>query len=143
MSEFQPSMLHIWTWVNSDHLLQLVLYLHNKIEKFVICFCSNMSLSQRRLTDGMTFPLLNIGILQSMKDIRKSNFLKIQNSRATVRYSVWKNTSFDSRKISIKIYVSCLRKRANLYNSEDRRFSFCLSPFLILFPLLYGLLKVR
>ena len=47
-----------------------------------------MSLSQRRLTDGMTFPLLNIGILQLMKDIRKSNFLKIQNSRATVRYGV-------------------------------------------------------
>ena len=143
MSEFQPSMLRIWTWVNSNHLLQLVLYLHNKIEKFVICFSSNISLSQRRLTNGMTFPLLNIGILQSMKDTRKSNFLKIQNSRAAVRYGVWKNTSFDSRKISIKIYVSCLRKHTNVYNSEDRRFSFCLSQFVILFPLLCGLLEVR
>ena len=43
-----------------------------------------MSLSQRRLTYGMAFPLLNIGILQSMKDIRKSNFLKIKSFLATV-----------------------------------------------------------
>ena len=121
----------------------LVLYLHNKIEKFVICLCNNMSLSQRRLTYGMAFPLLNIGILQSMKHIRKSNFLKIQNSQATARYGVWKNTSFDNRKSSIKIYLSCLRKRTNAYNSEDMRFSFCLSQLLILFLLLYGLLKVR
>ena len=35
-----------------------------------------MSLSQRRLTYGMAFPLLNIGILQSMKNIRNSNFIK-------------------------------------------------------------------
>ena len=47
-----------------------------------------MSLSQRRLTYGMAFPLLNIRILQSMKHIRKSNFLKIQNSQATARYGV-------------------------------------------------------
>ena len=109
----------------------LVLYLHNKIEKFVICLCNKMSLSQRRLT------------LQSLKHFRKSNFLKIQNSQATARYGVWKNTSFDNRKSSIKIYLSCLRKRTNAYNSEDMRFSFCLSQLLILFLLLYGLLKVR
>ena len=139
----QLSMLRIWTWVNSDHLLQLVLHLHNKIEKFVTCLCNNMSLSRRCLTYGMAFPLLNIGILQSMKHIRKSNFLKIQNSQATARYGVWKNTSFDNRKSSIKIYLSCLRKRTNVYNSEDMSFSFCLSQLLILFPLLYGLLKVR
>ena len=78
MSEFQPSMLRIWTWVNSDHLLQLVLYLHNKIEKFVICLCNNMSLSRRCLTYGMAFPLLNTRILQSIKDIRKSSFYRFK-----------------------------------------------------------------
>ena len=143
MSEFQPSMLRIWTWVNSDHLLQLVLYLHNKINKFVICLCNHMSLSQRRLTYGMTFHFLNIGILQSMKHIRKSNFLKIQNFQATARYGAWMNTSFDYKKNSIKIYLSCMRKRTNVYNSEDTRFCFYISQLLILSPLLYGLLKVR
>ena len=64
-----------------------------------------MSLSQRRLTYGMAFPLLNIRILQSMKHIRKSNFLKIQNSQATARYGVWKNTSFDKSKSSTNIYL--------------------------------------
>ena len=135
---------NMWTWVNSDHLLQLVLYLHNKIKKFVICLYNNMSLSPKALNVyGIAFPLLKIGILQSMKHIRKSNFLKIQNSQATARYGVWKNTSFDNRKSSIKIYLSCLRKRTNAYNSEDMRFSFCLSQLLILFSLLYSLLKVR
>ena len=97
----------------------------------------------------MAFPLLNIGILQSKigilqsKIFEKVTFLKIQNSQATARYGVWKNTSFDNRKSSIKIYLSCLRKRTNVYNSEDMSFSFCLSQLLILFPLLYGLLKAR
>ena len=134
---------NIWTWVNSDHLLQLVLYLHNKIKKFIICLCNNMSLSQRRLTYGMAFPLLNIGILQSMKHFRKSNFLKIQNSQATARYGVWKNTSFDNSKSSTNIHLSCLRELTTVYNSEDMRFSFYLSQLLILFLLLYDLLKVR
>ena len=37
-----------------------------------------MSLSRRCLTYGMAFPLLNTGILQSIKDIRKSSFYRFK-----------------------------------------------------------------
>ena len=59
---------------------------HFSVQFFSVKFCStlklildpplNMPLSQRDLTYGIAFPLLNIGILQSMKHIRISNFLK-------------------------------------------------------------------
>ena len=48
---------------------------------------------QRRLTYGMAFPHLNIGIPQSIKKVRKSNcFKEIHNSHVTAMYSVCKST---------------------------------------------------
>ena len=45
-----------------------------------------MSLSQRRLTYGIAFPLLNIGVLESMKHIQKSNF---KDSKFPSECPVW------------------------------------------------------
>ena len=129
MSEFQPSMLRIWTWVNSDHLLQLVFYLYNKINKFVICLCNHMSLSQRRLTYGMTFHFLNTGILQSMKHIRKSNFLKIQKFPSDCPVGCLKEV-LTTRKIQLKYIYACVSvQMCTILKTRDFVFTYlnCLS----------------
>ena len=68
-----------------------------------------MSLSQRRLTYGMAFPLLNIGILQSMKDIRKSIFYRFKIPKRLSGMLSERTQVLTAGKVPLKyIYRACV-----------------------------------